>query len=40
VQEHFEVIVIGIIVVSLTPTIVHAVQSSLAKRKREPERAA
>lgn len=40
VQEHFEVIVIGIIVVSLAPTIVHAVQASIAKRKGEPEGAA
>jgi membrane-associated protein len=39
VQEHFEVIVIGIIFVSLAPTIFHAVQASLAKRKGEPESA-
>jgi len=33
VQEHFEVIVIVIIVVSLSPTVVHTIQSRTAKRR-------
>jgi membrane-associated protein len=32
VQKHFEVIVIVIIVVSLSPTVVHAIQSRMSKR--------
>ena len=33
VQKHFEVIVIAIVLVTLAPTVIHTIQSSLARRR-------